>query len=519
MHGLLRKVETKILNKKVFAWFLILFVVVMMAPLLYIGRYNHMSGDCYWYGFQGYVAWLNTHSIFRVMGAGIRNAVKFWHTWQGTYSSIFMFTITPGLFGEQYSFIVPYMMIGMTFFSNFILFYVLLVKVMKAGPYHFLIFFLMSFFMQIEFMYTPASGLYWYNGAVHYVFMQGFVYIAVSCVLMYFYRLAGEEAGKRKSASRWIPAVLAAVFGFIASGANFSSALLNFEFYSLFLAVMLYFVLKKRKKRALCYLIPYGITLGGFLLNIMAPGNGVRQAYFVRMGAVKAVLQSLAYSFSQAGKWIDIFVVLCLLMLVPFILKFAWEGELCFRFAPAAAILSYCLYASMFTPGFYAQGAAPISRNQNICKMFLFVILVLNEIYLLGWLTKKMKKRLADRTASCRGTGKWAWSVYLCVLAVLFAAFFFRLDFVPKKAAFVSYGAWDVIVTGDGKQYHREYLNRLALYKNSEEKVIYVAPYSVQPYPIWVNSDSEVSNQENGLLNTDMAVWYQKDAIYEKKGN
>lgn len=517
MQRLLKKIEKEVLNKKTFAWIMLFFVFLMLMPILYISQYNHTSGDCYWFGFKGYVAWLNTHSIFSVIEAGIINAKEFWLNWQGTYTSIFFFTITPGIFGEQYSFIVPFMMIGMTLFSTYCLYYVVFVKIMKCGLYNTIIFFLMTFFMQIEFIYTPASGLYWYNGAVHYVFVQGFVYIAFAFILMYFEHLCNKIDEIRCRIKEMILLFLMSLFGFIAAGANFSSTLLNIELYTIFLFVGLYLFFKKKVKKAIYYLIPYLITLVGFCLNIMAPGNSIRQGNFSKEGPISAIWKSLSYSFMQMVEWVDVFVVLCLLILVPFILKFVIQSSLKFKAAPLVAIISFCLYSSMFAPAFYATSSEPLSRNQNICKMFLFVILVINEVYLLGWIVKRSNFKIVKCIVPATGKRKWCWFIYASILTMVFAASFLRLDFVPKKAKFVSYAAWDVIYTGDGKKYHEEYLTRLYEYKFSTEDVIFVEPYSVTPYPIWIGTESEVSIREDGKLLDLMAKWYGKEAIYETK--
>ncbi len=271
----------------------------------------------------------------------------------------------------------------------------------------------------------------------------------------------------------------------------------------------------KYKKRALYFIIPFLAGAIGFLINVLAPGNSVRQAYFEQIGVVKTILRSFTYSFTQAVSWINIFVILIIMALVPIILKLVANTTIKFKYPLLVLVISFCLYASMFAPGFYGLGSEPLSRNQNICKCFLMILLILNEVYCLGWLVKKVK--FFNKIVPTHHKNMFYWLIYICVAFMLFIICFAQLDFVTKKATFVSYGAWDVIKTGDGTQYKEEYLSRLYLYKLVDDKIVYVEPYSTQPYPLWINMESEVSNNEEGILSSDMALWYNKEQIIESK--
>ena len=522
MRNLLRKIERECLNKRVFTLLFLFFTAAMAAPLLYLGRYIHMSGDDYWYGIRPRFAWADGGGIPAILAEAAKNVRSFYVDWQGTYSSVFMFSLTPSIFGEQYYAVVPLMMLGMIFISTLALFYVLCVKISGSGLYNFWIFALMACFLQIEFIHSPAQALYWYNGAVHYVFMQGFAIFSLALMLAYFQivirgevKNAPSPGSKKERTAKTILLILMAICGPIAAGANHSTALLTIEFFSIFLLLAVYLAHKHKTKQPLFFLIPYALTLGGFLAATLAPGNSVRQAYFNQMGFGVALLNAFSFSFRQLLNWLDIFVVLSLLLLIPFIIKYARQTTFRFPLAPLVALLSYGLYASMFMPAFYAMGNEPISRNQNICKMFLFITLVFNEFYLLGWLIKKTDAKYWERLCPQRKGNLWAWCAYMAAIVIVFALSFASLDFVAKKATFVSFGAFDALQSGEAAAYHAEYLARLHHIKSSEEKIIYVPPYSVKPYPIWIRMDSEESSHEGGLLNIDMVMWYGKHGIYE----
>lgn len=507
----IERLERKFLTRKVFCFLTVLGFLWFIVPLLYIGRYNHGAGDDYWFAFHVHCTWLNTHNLIEVIKTAFSKVVEFYKSWQGTYSSVFFFSISPMAFGEQYAHAVPYMMIGMTCISTMILMYAMLKKWMELDGYICLSAAMASCVMQCAFMYTPASGLYWYNGAVHYVFMQGFLNLTVGFALLSFERIF-HSRGK----NIWWRIELAICTGtaIIAAGGNFSTALLTAEILVLLgiLAAKLWKI--QRRKVYLWFAIPLLLGEAGFLVNVLAPGNAVRQANFQRGSIIGTIGRCFTYSFSQMVTWVNIYVVVILILLLPMFLKAVDNSKYSFHYPLLVTGVAYCLYASMFAPGFYALGEEPLSRNQNICKMFLLLCLVLLEAYWCGWLVHKVKVFRAIVPEYGKNVIRWTAVLFIALLTGIIS--FVRLDDVSKKATFVNYGAYRLIADGEGNLYWHEYLQRLQLYRN-EEKVVYVQPYSNHPYPLWINSDTEMSYDDSGMLSGLVAHWYMKDAVYEVK--
>lgn len=504
-------IEKELFTRRALCGLILQMFLFFLIPLLYISRYNHASGDCYWFAFRAHCAWLNTHNIFEVLKAAFTTIGEFYTSWQGTFTSIFFFAISPVAFGEQYMFIVPYMMIGMTCFSTFFLYYVLLKKLLQFDGYTYLAISAVASLIQFEFMYTPASGIYWYNGAVHYVFMQGFVNLTLAFSLLL---LSAINNIQRRRTILYI--VCTCISGFFASGANFSTTLLNAELAVLLELAAIFLWKRSKNKKYLLYTIPFTVSFAGFLVNICAPGNAVRQSNFQKGTFGETILSSFTYSATQAADWISIFVIIYLILLLPFILKAVTRTSFRFPYPLLLLLGCYCLYASMFAPGFYAFGGeAPLSRNQNICKMFLFLCLIFCEIYIAGWTVKKLS--FMKHLVPTHGKNVWSWTIVTAICCIMFIYSFLQLDYIEKKASFVSYGAYDVIQTKHGELYHNEYLIRLNEYKNNPDTIVYVQSYTVQPYPLWVTLDTETTAQESGILNASLSKWYNKKAIIEVK--
>lgn len=499
----------KIFTPKTFCIFMIIAFLFFIIPLLYVGRYVHAVSDDYWFAFHVHCSWLNTHNLIDVFLTAVKKSAEFYVNWQGTYSSIFFMALSPFAFGEQYAHVTPYIMIGMTCISTMILVHAMLRRWLRLNPYTCTSAMMAVCTMQCAFMYTPASGLYWWNSAVHYVFMQGFWSLMTGFALLSFERMY-HNRGRRV----WRGMEMAVCTGaaFMAAGGNFSTALLTAETLALLgvFAIVLWRV--QKKKCYLWFLIPFLTGEAGFLINILAPGNAVRQSHFQKGSVLGAIGNSFSYSFTQMLSWVNLWVIVILILLLPVLLKAAADSKFSFRYPLLATGLGYCLYASMFTPGFYAFGAEPLSRNQNICKMFLLLYLVLLETYWCGWLVHRMKSVKA--ILPVYGKNIMKWTAVLSLTLLIGIAGFLKLDTVARQANFVNYGAWLISTDGRGERYWNEYLSRLALYK-SDDSIVYVHPYSDHPYPIWINSDTETAGDQSGKLNSLVSGWYGKDAIYE----
>jgi len=506
----LLNLEKKLLTQKTFCFFAIMVFLLFIIPMLYVGRYNHAASDDYWYAFHAHCTWLNTHNLIEVFKTAVRKSAEFYANWQGTYTSIFFMAISPFAFGEQYAHAVPYFMVGMTCISTMLLMYAVLKRWQGLNGFTCVSAAMAACVMQCAFMYTPASGLYWWNGAVHYVFMQGFWNLMLGFALLGLERI---YRGRRLGVIFGCEIAACTGAAFMAAGSNFATALLTAETLALLGIAAVVLGLVQKKKCCLWYIIPVAVGEVGFLFNVTAPGNAVRQSHFENGSILGSIGNSFSYSFSQMISWISIWVIVILILLLPVLLKAAADSEFSFRYPLLVTGMVYCFYASMFTPGFYATGAAPVPRNQNICKMFLLLFLVLIEAYWCGWLVHRVKA--ARAIVPAHGKNVLIWTMVSVLALATGIICFNQLDIVAKQANFVNYGAWLLSTDGRGQQYWNEYLQRLQEYR-SEDEIVYVQPYSDHPYPLWIDGDTEVAG-ESGEISSLVSLWYGKTAIYEIK--
>ena len=83
--------------------------LISLLPILYVGMYNFPSGDDYWYGVHTYRGWVESGLIGALKGS-FQTIAEFYQSWQGTWFSIFLFTLCPSHFVEGSYWITMFIM-------------------------------------------------------------------------------------------------------------------------------------------------------------------------------------------------------------------------------------------------------------------------------------------------------------------------------------------------------------------------------------------------------------------------
>lgn len=192
-------------------------LVLSIIPLLLVGRYAVPSADDFAYGYPAHLCWEDTHSFFKTLCATVDNVILSYHTWQGTFSSIFLMTLQPSVWSEQLYFLTPIIMLTSLIFSHFYLLYILLVKKLQISKSLWVTLSSILCLLLIETVVSPVDSFYWFNGSVHYTFMHSIMLILVACVLHYPY-----ITGKISKIILFLIATLSCV---LCGGANYATAL------------------------------------------------------------------------------------------------------------------------------------------------------------------------------------------------------------------------------------------------------------------------------------------------------
>lgn len=432
--------------------------IVSLFPVFAASIYAFPQADDWSYSYHTRLAWVDTHSILEVLKGAFAAVADAYANWQGTFSSIFLMSLQPGIWGERFYAAVPFIMIGLltlsvTFFLN---------QILKGTDKNCRVIFSMAVLWIItqEIICKPAA-FYWYNGAVHYIVPFCSLLMLAACILR----------NLRDSRRKTVFFLLSLFFAFMLGGGNLVTALLTVICF-FFAAVFL--VLLKKKEKLWLVVIPGIVNVAAFLANIFAPGNWLRQdASGEPSNPIVSILRSFYYGFFYIGEWTDETVLLAVFLLIPFMYRIVQQIKFRFPLPGAVAAFSFCLLSSMFTPSDYAVRTVNIGRVQNIIFAMYVLLLMLNVLYLVGWYANNVSGK--QPLIEAGSLSKKERICFYCLLAVFL--FDIALVSVAEPERFTSALAVRELSDGTAEEFGEAAWNNIQILKEpGTEAVITEVP-------------------------------------------
>ena len=93
----------------------------LLIPTVYLGKYNFMKADDFSYGSTTHNVYLSTGSLWETVKEAVNVSKTTYETWQGTFSSVFLMSLQPGVFDYRLYKLVSAMMISMIVISSLLL--------------------------------------------------------------------------------------------------------------------------------------------------------------------------------------------------------------------------------------------------------------------------------------------------------------------------------------------------------------------------------------------------------------
>lgn len=482
-------------------------LILSLIPLLALGRYNVMCIDDYNYGVRVHDTWMATGSLIQSVQAAWQQNMEFYHGWQGTYISCFLMGMCPMNFRYEIAWVVPVLMIGMFCVSTYVMGRHILNKWMgieKAGS-SFVMFVIL--FMYYQIMEAPFEGIYWYNGATHYVFMQS----------LWFFSLAAISAGlwSDKKSREITYCVMGAFLAVIVGGGNLITSLQA----EIMMALLVIYAAVANRRKLIAVAVPFVMGSIGFLINVMAPGNLQRSEVDTDVGysAVMSVLLSFYHAVAFVIRWTPVFVVLIWLALLPVLWKIVKRSQRTFRHPVWVTIGAFCVLSAMFTPTLYAVGMVGLSRVDNIIQMVYYLCLFMVTTYWLGFISHRTADE-TDGTIVAAGEitrnlpagdilGMFLEKAGNRMTGVCFLLVLLIWVFTADKNTYTSISALRSLVYGEAQTFYEEAMARHEIYTDDEITEVVIPPYSVKPE---IFALQDLSEDPGYWLNLAVTEYYHK---------
>lgn len=479
-------------------------LVAVLVPLVLISAYNHSYADDWHYGVWAHLALEQTGNVGVAIVTALEQVGKAWFDWQGTYSAIFLMAIEPSVFGEQcYVIAAPLVMAslvaGTLFFSH-----VVLVELMGADRGSWLGLSCLVVAVQLLLQPSPVEGIFWFNSAVYYTSYHAAALALIGCVL----RVCDPRRTQRPVGCMVASCVLAA---FVAGG-NFVTALVAAEVMVAILVVLIY-----QGRRCASDVLPaFALMVLGLALSLAAPGNEVRQQTQFPddgLGVGQTILQSSLAAFQYLQQWSSVLVVILAVVSVPVAVRACERAAArgwSFRWPALVVAASIALFATSFTPTFWAQGSVGPGRVQN-CRFDLFVVLVVVDVFwVCGWFAAR---RRAAGMGAPRGqvvsaaSLAWAMALAVVVLGCVVGSMAADKDLGEELS---SVSAARSLASGQAAAYDAQVWERLDYIESTDEQDLRVPYYTDVPHVLLMG---DIRDNMDNYINYRLCQWYGKDSI------
>jgi len=347
-----------------------------ILPMVYIIRAAHLAADDFVYGADTHAVYAATGSILETLKEAFPITRWWYNNWQGSYSSMFLMIMQPGIFSVA-AYRIGLLLIFVLLIASPVLLGFVINRHYLNMPARCLILMLCSvLFLWTQYLPSVFEGLYWYNSAVYYTFTFSVVMLGITMLILL------DRAKSAGLKALWFFLLFIACV--LVGGSNYPIALCSACAFAVFVFLMM---LRKNRNRRL-YLGLFVVFLAAFALNITAPGNALRMSNyssthmslpFVFIGSVGAFGEDfLAWS----GKTPLLAFIIMAAAFSPAIVK---DAKVRFVHPALAVTLCALLLLSQYVPTMYAISNKGPLRAENIRYMVFVLFTWACTVNAFGW--------------------------------------------------------------------------------------------------------------------------------------
>jgi hypothetical protein len=475
--------------------------------ILVLGQYNYPTGDDLGYSAVVRQSLVGGGSVLDAFFLAITNSIQTYFSWQGCYAATFLTSMQPGIWGDSFYPLTTWILLGTFLLSQLYFFHWFFHTVCKQRVSIGVFVWSIVACLQIYDMPYPNEAFYWYCGAMAYTFFNS---IALIYLTMLGKLLLDKQRKSTLGKLKRILLIACSIFlGFFIGGGNFATGLCICVLVFCLLAFCVW------RKVGVRLVLPAIIVLWiGFLINIIAPGNAIRQSSIpaeISVPALEAVWLSIRHMAFSIRVYCNVQVFILAACLAPILWRGARKVNWDFRYPLLFVGLAFGVYASMLAPISYANGSYGPQRMSCIIWANFFYWLLFTEFYLIGWLAKKSERIKLEKIISHPLISKIRRFPFMLPLFTLLCGITFVLSTMAigykNSTAYQAYRSWRI---GDAVAYAREMDERLEVLEDDSVTDVYFHPIHNRPLLLFY---CDITDDPQGYFNTSMAQYYGKESV------
>ncbi len=473
----------------------LLALAVILWPVLVMAKYDYPSGDDWSYGKYVYQAIQAGEGFTGAFHAIVRTMTE--NAWEPRFANIFLASLQPGVLGEHFYRITPWLMIGSIILSQLLLLKVCIADRAKENAWLILPIGIPVAILQILYCTCPEESFYWYTGAVNYTFIY-----SLSLVLLALCLKIGM--GDNSKVKQVVLTVLACLLALLVGGDNFATSVSTM---CLLICLEILFWIYRRDAFRRTWIVAL-LEILSLLKCVTSPlaqnrlnGNFGGNA---ATSPVMAILLSFQRTFMNIISWTNLKILLLLVLLVPFIWKAVRKMNYNFRFPGLFTLLSFGIYSSQATATIYVDGTMGGGRQGAILWYFYVLWMVANVMYWCGWIAKSIVKTERAEKADL------LFQKYLLRYCTVTGAFLAVAVLFGNVDSTVSYRAYRMWRNGWAQAYGAGWEERIKVLKDDSVKNPEFTPLNHVELIMYTDLQPE-----NGYVwvNTACAEYYGKESV------
>lgn len=451
----IKKVYNKIcswLSLKKMSWMAIVIFVLSMLPVCYLSFVNRATGDDYGNAVYTRAAWITTHSLIEVGKAAWKSMIHYYNGYQGTWFSLLLFPLQPEVFNEHAYVVVAFFMLFVWIGSTFLLFRQILYKKLQLDIWSYRLITIVFLLISIEFIPSTRASIFWYVGAVHYMFP--FAMCQTLTVLLACFRK--EYQMKYFTGITLIMTLI--------GGSNYQAALFAL-IVAIYMGMIDYF--EKRDKHIFWLFFPVLLETAGLIVSMKAPGNKARAGEDFGFSVGRAA-ETIGMSFFEGFKDAVLYVKEKPLIYIGLFLIFiilleeyskrnhevAKEKSFIFLHPVLGTAALLCLYCAMQAPEIYA--GVSVSGGVGNTNFQVFLLCMFGIILIFAFKISNCIKPSVDKLHG------------RLVIPGILLCFVFIILFRGDIKGSTSYVSLEYIISGQASDYKEQMELQTKLLMNEE---------------------------------------------------
>lgn len=498
----------KIKMDVVMALVLNVILFLLLLPMLYCSTADVATGDDLLNGAVVYHVLQDgggVRDVLRAVGAYI---VENYRTWQGTWSSIFLFCFAPVNWGRGMYAIVPWIAIFTVLAGAWLLMREFLVKRAKLPGTLFWSLFALTGIFLTQYAPKPRAGFFWYTCVAHYNIP--FLIMALTMVGALRFTLDAKEGHPVSAGLCYLLLLLGYTY---LGGASYPPVLL-----SLFGTTLLILILFSRskgeekklcRKRGILLFLPLLLEVAGLLISMAAPGNYVRGGSHFGFSVKNILTAGGAASLHVITDSVQMFLsirplfLLVISSVVLMLCTYRRGKRDFFRHPLLFLLLAYLGNVSVYLPEIFA--GAKVSGGYTDIVYFVFIItLVLTSVYLTGFVLER--RREEDLRAESRRRIGLTYGIAVSL--------FLNLFYGHLIGGSMDYICMQYIRSGAMEDFKGQMTEWFSVLENPKIKDVVLKPVNDDQGPIKLYLPTE---DKDHILNRAVAGYYRKDSVVMKK--